>query len=242
MRTLIIGAGEVGSSLRMVVSKFHRTYIRDIHPLKVKNVEILHICFPDGPNFVQQVKDYIKEYNPKLTIINSSVAVGTTDKCGKHVVYSPIRGRHRPRLDAELVYFTKFIAGRDNKDVNLADEYFNQCFWLTHLTNDVTGTELCKLVSNIHMGLEIAWAQEMRRIVKHFKGDVKTYQLWENTYNDGYDELKQYHMRRPIMNPDPIGGHCILECTHILKEQYKSLAFDFIQRSNAHAIEENAKN
>jgi UDP-N-acetyl-D-mannosaminuronate dehydrogenase len=238
MKTLIVGGGEVGNALRMVVSKYHKTWIRDISPFKLDKVDILHICFPDSEGFVDCVKEYKSEYRPKLTIINSSVAVGTTDRCGNNVVYSPVRGRHRPRLDAELTSFPKFIAGRNEEDVNLADDYFRACDWQTYTTNDVKGLEVCKLVSNIHMGLEIAWAQEMTRIFKKFGGERKTYDLWENTYNDGYMDLAQYHLLRPIMQDNPIGGHCILECTQILKDQHSSLAFDFIQRSNADAVKE----
>jgi len=232
MKSLIIGRGEVGQALFEVIKPYHATYIRDVGECDLPDIEVMHICFPDSDEFIAEVKRYQKKYKPDLTIIHSSITIGTTEQIGGHIVYSPIRGRHRPKLSVELKFFPKFIASANEKDSDIASKYFKECGWEVFSTKDVEGTELSKMLSNIHMGIEIAWAQEVDRILKHFEANPLTYEKWEESYNAGYFKLLQPHMMRPIMRPDPIGGHCILECVEILRQQFSSPIFEFVRSSN----------
>lgn len=233
MKSLIIGAGEVGSSLKKVIEPYHETYIRDINPIEIENVQVLHVCYPDHEGFVETTKKYIQEYKPALTIINSSTEVGTTRKCGDKVVYSPIRGRHPENgLDKEMKVYPKFVSAVNSAFTGLASSYFEACGWRVYRAKNPEDLEYLKLMSNIHMGLEVAWRQEIERMMKHFAIDKKTYEKWEETYTQGYIELNQTHLIRSRMKPDPIGGHCIIPCTLILKDQFPSKAFDFILESN----------
>ena len=235
MKSLIIGRGEVGEALFEVIKPYHTTFIRDVGECDLPSIEVMHICFPDSDNFVSEVKRYQKKYKPDLTIIHSSISVGTTEEIGGHIVYSPVRGRHRPKLSVELKFFPKFIASTIKKDSDMAAKYFKECGWDVFCTRDIAGTELVKMLSNIHMGIEIAWAQEVDRILNHFKANPSTYEKWEEGYNAGYFKLLQPHLMRPIMRPDPIGGHCILECIEILKQQFSSPIFEFVRLSNEEA-------
>lgn len=241
-KTLIIGAGEVGQALKEVLSPFHETYLRDIKPFECKAVKVLHICYPDHPGFIETTKRYIKDYDyPEVTIINSSVSVGTTRKFDDNVVYSPVRGRHPDNgLANEMRIFRKFVAGLDPIVTNLAVHHFRVAGLRIYSTDNPDALEYLKLMSNVHMGLEIAWRQEVGRMMKSFHIEDKDYEAWEETYSEGYQKLGQYHLMRPLMRPDPIGGHCILPCTEILKSQYPSKALDFIQESNQLALRESA--
>lgn len=230
MKSLIIGAGQVGSSLHKIISRAHECQIRDIHPLEVNNLEILHICYPDSDAFVKITRGYIEEYKPRLTIINSSVGVGKTDQCGPHVVNSPVRGRH-PNLETEMLAYPKFIGTDNAADGLLAARHFEDCGWETVIC-DAKTTEFLKLISNVHMGLEIAWRQEVERMMDAFRVDKAAYLAWEKSYNAGYKWSGHDHLIRPLMNPDPIGGHCILPCTEILLKQFQSQALRFILESN----------
>jgi hypothetical protein len=234
VKTLVIGAGQVGGALNDICKVAHETHLRDVAPLELSGVEVLQICFPDSENFASYVKSYIHQYKPRLTIINSSVAVGTTDLCGDHVVYSPVRGRH-PALSEEMKAYPKFVHGRDFGDVQLAIDYFAACGLSVVFDRNPRAGEFNKLISNVHMGLEVAWRQEVERMLEHFKIDPSIYQTWERSYSEGYEKLNQYHMIRPLMSPKPIGGHCILPCTEILAMQFDSDALDFILSSNAAA-------
>ena len=237
MKGLIIGKGEVGQGLYEIVKEFHETHIRDIQDMVVDDVKILHICYPNVENFIDETRNYIMQYKPRLTVIHSSISPGLTNLIGPHVIYSPVRGRH-PNLAKEMRRYPKFIAGHNVDDVQIAANYFKACKWPLVLTSEVMGTEVLKLLSNIHMGLEIAWAQEVDRILKSFQCSQDLYQEWERTYNKGYKELFQENLIRPIMKPDPIGGHCILECTDILRKQIKSEPLEFIVNSNTKAWQE----
>lgn len=236
MKTLIIGAGQVGSALKEVLLPFHETYIRDVNEFECNGVEVLQICYPDHQGFDLTTKRYIEQYEPLVTIINSSVKVGTTRKCGPSVAYSPIRGRHPDNgLVSEMPVFTKFVgAVKENMRV-MAQLYFEDCNWEVRTSDNPEALEYLKLMSNVHMGLEIAWRQEVARMMKSFYIEEKDYEAWERSYAEGYMKLGQTHLMRPRMKPDPIGGHCIIPCTEILKEQYPSKALDFILESNEKA-------
>lgn len=232
-RHLIIGAGQIGSALFEVLKEKHDISIRDVECVPESHFDVLHICFPDSRAFLENVRSYQTIYMPELTILHSSVKVGTTNDLGLRVVYSPIRGRH-PNLKTEMRKFTKFVAGWDIGDVDRACAIFEACGWETQAFDNPSTLEMLKLLSNVHMGLEIAWRQEIERM----GCDAEAYGLWEETYRNGYMKLGQHNLMRPLMRSDPIGGHCILECTKILKEQIPSKAFDFILESNEKAKED----
>lgn len=242
MKNLIIGAGEVGTGLRQIFSRAHQTFIRDIAPgpEDPSDPEILNICYPDHPLFVATTEGYIAAYKPKLTIIHSSVRPGTTErlvKLGHKVVHSPIRGR-QPHLAKEMLTYPKYVGTRDMELMELAATFLKAAGWPVVRVDNSTSTELLKLVSNVHMGLEIAWRQEVGRMLKQFRVDVEDYQSWERTYFAGYIVSDQTHLIRPQMRPDPIGGHCILECTELLKSLFPSALLDAIGRSNDKAKNE----
>lgn len=237
MKNLIIGAGEVGSGLHQIFSKKHQTFIRDIEPRAddPSDIEVLHIAYPDfGDRFIPVTVDYMNDYKPKLTIIHSSVRPGTTETLtsfGYPIIHSPVRGR-QPHLAEEMITYPKYVGSKHADWLDQAARFFRECNWPVVRINNSTSTELLKLLSNVHMGLEIAWRQEVERMLKHFKIDREDYESWEQTYFVGYVLNQQTNLIRSQMRPDPIGGHCILECTALLKTLYPSEAFDFIGRSN----------
>lgn len=234
MKSLIIGAGQIGDALYKIFSEAHQCYVRDIGSLKCEDVEVLHIAFPYSEGFIENVRAYIRQYRPSLTMIHSSVAVGTSLKCGEHVVHSPERGRH-PNLVSEMRKFPKFIGGLNDADVAKAVDYVQLCDWFAIPCADPRWTELVKLLSNVHLGLEIAWRQEVDRIFSEMgagDSDKQIYELWEDSYNLAHKALGQEQLIRPRLKPGPIGGHCIIPCTKILASQIPSVAFEMILKTN----------
>ena len=109
----ILGYGEVGQAIAKFYPK-SRLRIKDLKRNDdLKGVEVLHICLPWSKDFIKISKKIINETNPKLTIIHSTIAVGTTKKIGGMIVHSPIRGIH-PELYKGVKTFAKYI-GADNK-------------------------------------------------------------------------------------------------------------------------------
>lgn len=238
MKSLIIGNGQIGSALHKIFSLAHESYIRDFEHLECRGVAILHVAYPYSESFVDQTLHYIDQYKPNVTVIHSSVPVGTTDKCGDHVVHSPERGRH-PNLANEMLCFPKFIGGRNEDDLLIATAFFAKCSWPCIAMDNPCATELIKLLSNAHLGLEIAWRQEVDRMFSAYGVREKDiYDSWEDSYNVGHTVLGQQQLIRPRMRPDPIGGHCVKECVALLSDQIYSQAFEFIRRSNAKREEE----
>lgn len=231
MKSLIIGAGQVGTALRTVLSPFYDVQIRDIEDVDVKDVDVLHICYPDHEGFEVTTKKYIDQYKPNLTIVHSSVRVGITKKCGSDVVYSPTRGRH-PKLAEEMPLFTKFFACEDIHKALQASHVFVKCGFKCLCLNNPDELEFFKTISNVHMGLEVAWRQEVERMMLSLGINTGNYDIWEKSYRDGCLEAKDYNLIRSIMRPDPIGGHCILPCIDLLKESYDSKFLDLIVESN----------
>lgn len=237
MRSLVIGAGQIGTALQQIFSKTHPCELRDVQPIDFDGTfDYLHIAFPYDESFSDWVTGYVKKYNPKLTLIHSSVAIGTTEKLGRGFVHTPERGRH-PNLQFEMRAFTKFVGGDRLEDVAAGQKFFDACDWANVPVHSSRLTELCKLLSNVHLGLEIAWRQEVDRILASLVGgdpEVNRfgYEEWERSYNKGHEYLGQNNLVRPQVRPAPIGGHCILPCTQILAEQFESKAFEFIGRSN----------
>src|SRR5262252_8421346 len=116
---VVVGLGEVGRPLLELVSRHHETVGVDVSPVarKVEPVDVMHVCYPfEIGDFVGETARYIELFNPALTIVNSTVAVGTTraiaERTGAAVVHSPMRGKHA-RMQEDLVGYTKFVGAVD---------------------------------------------------------------------------------------------------------------------------------
>src|SRR5437667_8109193 len=72
---VIVGLGEVGKPLLEIMKGKYQTFGVDIdQPASVSQCDVMHICFPfQSDKFVRQVVEYIHQYRPALTVINSTV-------------------------------------------------------------------------------------------------------------------------------------------------------------------------
>ncbi len=117
-KVVVVGLGEVGKPLLELVSRHHDAIGVDISPVeRIGQVDILHVCYPfQIKDFVGETVRYIELFQPTLTIINSTVAVGTTraiaERTGAAVVNSPVRGKHARMLE-EVLSYTKFVGAMD---------------------------------------------------------------------------------------------------------------------------------
>src|SRR5207244_8940247 len=115
---IVVGLGEVGKALMEIVKRNNKTFDVDINlPASVSRCDVMHICFPfQSDKFVGQVVEYIHRYRPALSIINSTVAPGTTRsialESGTAVVNSPVRRKHI-RMQAKRVHYAKVIEPLD---------------------------------------------------------------------------------------------------------------------------------
>lgn len=224
----ILGYGEIGKA----VAKFYKNpKIKDLNRDDgLQGVEILHICIPYTDKFVNIVKKEMKAINPKITIIHSTIAPGTTKKIGGMVVHSPVRGVH-PYLYKGIKTFVKYI-GTDNKKAGqMADKHLKSLGIKTKVFYPSIATELGKILDTTYYGVVIACHKEMKEICDKFNVDFENAVTeFNKTYNEGYAKLGKKNVIRPVLFVDdkPIGGHCVVPNAKILKQHLKSDVLDII--------------
>jgi len=236
-RVVVVGLGEVGKPLFELLSRYHNTVAVDISPVEqIEGVEVLHVCYPfEIKDFIGETARYIELFGPALTIINSTVAIGTTrtvaERTGTAVVNSPVRGKHARMLD-ELRTYTKFVGALDRAAGERAAEHFRSVGLKTKILSSPEATELAKLTETTYFGLLIAWAQEIERYCDKSRQD--------------YDEVVSFHQEikylpRVKYFPGIIGGHCVMPNIKILSKFEPSLILETIRASNQMKIEREAQ-
>lgn len=236
-KIVIAGLGEVGRPLFEVLSNHYDVVGVDIKPPSesIGSVDVLHICYPfEIKDFIGESARYISLFKPALTIINSTVAIGTTravgEKAGAPVVNSPVRGKH-VRMREELRKYTKFVGAIDEASGKHAAEHFGAAGLKTKILRAPEATELAKLTETTYFGLMIAWAQEVERYCD------QTGQAYEDVATF-YDEISFFPSTKYF--PGVIGGHCVMPNIEILRKFDDSSLLRAIQTSNRAKIERDA--
>jgi UDP-N-acetyl-D-mannosaminuronate dehydrogenase len=235
---VVAGLGEVGRPLLELLSTHYGTVGIDIKPPAepVGEADILHVCYPfEIKDFIGETARYIYEYKPRLTIINSTVAVGTTrvvaERTGAAVVNSPVRGKHI-RMLQEMRSYTKFVGAIDPADAAYAAEHFKAAGLKTKILAAPEATELAKLTETTYFGLMIAWAQEIERYCD------RTGQSYDEIVSI-YDEIPFFPTTKYF--PGVIGGHCVMPNIKILRRFDDSAILRAIEASNQAKLERESK-
>lgn len=232
-KVMVVGLGEIGKPLLEVISKHHKTVGVDVAPPLEPpgDIDVMHVCYPFKINdFIGQTARYIKQYNPKLTVIHSTVAVGTTravaEQTGATVVNSPVRGKHT-RMAADLLRYDKFVGGLDAASAERAARHFESVGMKTRVLSSCEATELAKLTETTYFGVIIAWAQEVERYCDQF--------------GLNYDEVVSIYEEVPFFPPvkyfpGVIGGHCVMSNIEILSQLNPSDILKAIESSNKQKV------
>jgi len=226
---IIVGLGEVGKPLLEIVKSKHQTFGVDIDlSAPVARCDVMHVCFPfQNDTFVEQVLEYIRKYRPALTVINSTVAPGTTRSIAAEsrtaVVHSPVRGKH-VRMQEEMLHYAKFIGALDLRSGQRAVEHFEEVGMKTKLLASPEASEIAKLAETTYFGLMIAWAQEVERYCIKFGANYDEVVSF-------YDEIKFFPPVKYF--PGVIGGHCVMPNIAILRQQFPSGLLEAIVQSNS---------
>jgi UDP-N-acetyl-D-mannosaminuronate dehydrogenase len=237
-KIVVVGLGEVGKPLLELTSRHHNTVGVDISPPlgEIEQVDVLHVCYPyQIRDFVSETARYIELFRPKLTVINSTVAVGTTriiaERAGAAVVNSPVRGKHA-RMFEELCKYTKFVGAIDPAAGRHAVEHFESVGLKTKMLSSPEATELAKLTETTYFGLMIAWAQELERYCDQSAVGYEEIISF-------YDEIKFFPSVKYY--PGVIGGHCVMPNIEILRKFDESVILEAIQTSNRLKIDREAR-
>lgn len=243
-KVLVVGLGDVGRSLfelikesgNFVVYGFDvdKTKMKELGQKRLPNtVDVVHICIPyfDQDAFVKAVACYVKQLQPKLLIIDSTVPPRTTlevyKRSGKCLVaHSPVRGVHKSveHMKWELKRWTKYIGGVTKEAAEAAQKHFEKLGLKTKILKSCLETELAKLFETTYRAWMIACFQEMHRISTHFKADFdEIVDFLEDTHRVRFD--------RPIMFPGFIGG-CLIPNAELLLKSFNSDFLRLLLKSN----------
>jgi len=199
-------------------------------------VDVMHVCIPcfDKEDFVNSVAGHVGRFKPKLVIINSTVAPGTTAEIYRRVngsclvAHSPVRGVHKgvDHMKWELKRWTKYVGGVNEESAKKAKEHFEKLGLKTKVLKGCLETELAKLFETTYRAWMIVCFQEMHRISRHFGAD------FDNVV-DFIEDTHLVRLDRPVMFPGAIGGHCLIPNTQLLLKAYDSEFLRLILESNS---------
>jgi UDP-N-acetyl-D-mannosaminuronate dehydrogenase len=240
-RILIVGYGEVGKPLFEVVrGVYPEVEWLDVEDKKVEiNPDIMHITYPEqSPTaFIEDSVRYIRRFNPKLVLIESTVTPGTTLKIHEIdgdvlLCHSPVRGNMTDGMKKGLLQYTKFIGPTSDEAASKAKEHYESLGIKTHICSSPHETELGKLLETTYRGLMMSWFQEINRICK--------------TLNVQYEEVVEFvgsteregKQARPIFHPGVIAGHCIIPNAQKMESIYPSKFVEALLESNQKRIKE----
>ena len=231
---VVIGLGEVGQPLLDCLSEHYPAVGVDLLlPAKpIGKVNILHVCYPFEINdFVGETACYIKLFKPEVTVINSTVAIGTTReialRTGTAVVHSPVRGKHAC-MRAELSRYTKFVGAMDAGAGKCVAAHFEGAGLKTKVLTTPEASELSKLTETTYFGLLIAWAQEVERYCDQAGASYEDIVSF-------YEEISFFPSTK--YSAGIIGGHCVMPNIEILRRFDDSQILKAIQASNRAKIE-----
>jgi UDP-N-acetyl-D-mannosaminuronate dehydrogenase len=234
---VVVGLGEIGKPLFELVSERYDAVGVDIArtAADVFDVDVMHICYPfEIVDFVGETMRYIERFRPAVTIVNSTVAVGTTRaiaaRTGAAIVHSPVRGKHA-RMREELLKYTKFVGAIDGLSGKHAAAHFESIGMQTRVLASPEATELAKLSETTYFGLLVAWAQEVERLCDQMGPE--------------YEDVVSFYEEIPFFPPvkyfpGVIGGHCVMPNIEILRRAGHSELLEAIRTSNRKKIEHEA--
>jgi len=225
---VIVGLGEVGKPLAQILSRSYSCCEVDIAPVEIdRPCSVLHICFPfQLPDFIGTALGYMDKYKPELTIINSTIAPGTTETLFEHsgqrpVAYSPVRGKHA-FMERDMLRYKKFVAGCDARATEEAAKHFAGAGFKTDSFPTPRMGEVSKLLETTYLGILIGWAQEVERIIGQHGGKFED----ANAFIEEIDFLPSH------VFPGVIGGHCVMPNIRILQQQHTSPFLEAVVNSN----------
>ena len=244
MRVIIIGLGEVGSGLYELVKQFHETETLDIKPKQiVGSFDVMHICFSYNNEFVDNALNYVKQFEPKLLLIESTTRPGTTDAIAKKlpetlVCHSPVRGRHKDTILLGLKTYTKYVGPCSNEAAEFAKEYYQDMGLKVSVAKSPLETEFAKLMNLSYYGTCIGIFQEFERIIEKYnleRDDIMNF--INSTQTDSKGKVP-----RPLYYGGYVGGHCVTPAMEKLQEFCEFQIFKEVLKSNERRLKEVGEN
>jgi hypothetical protein len=228
---VIVGVGEVGSALLDLLNGGARRVAAGHDPAKDLVAEprphaVMHVCLRWSETFLPTVRAYQAAFTPGLTIVHSTVPVGTTAQLAG-AVHSPVEGSHA-RMRDDLQRFVKWAGGARAEE---AAAIFRRHGIACKTVPSSELTEALKLLSLAHYGADIAMSHLAQGVLTKLVDDGTARAAWTEwieNYNAGVATDK----RSRLLWPDGprIGGHCVVPGTALLARDFPHELLDGVLR------------
>ena len=229
MKQIVIGLGKVGKPLQEILGADGV----DIHPDTFHTpgkYDVVHICFSYNHKFFSNsVSVYQSLFCPDLTIIHSTVPIGTTRQI-PNAVHSPVVTRGAvwgSDIKDDLLTFKKWIGGtRASEASDILSKVGMQCIELPEPEH----TEALKLLCLAKYGAYIATSFYVKEVCEKVGLGHSMVKEWDFYYNNGMDCSSK--VTRPAIYPidDKIGGSCVISVVEMLNQQFPHEILDGILR------------
>jgi hypothetical protein len=230
-RHLIVGMGEVGSSLFKYLCGFSGLFV-DTFDTKEQSEfpgdrwNVVHVCFPYSSEFVELVRFYSSRAD--LVVVHSTVPVGTIRETSRNVVHMPLEGVH-PNLWKAYGSFMRIVGFNNKESYGLVKAQLDRLFPKgIHMVYNTDKTELGKLLSTgYRYPSYIKMAQAQERICRLFGLPYEEVVTdYDRIYNEGFMSENRGDVLRPLSYPGAIGGHCIKPNMKMLEESISNTKGD----------------
>ena len=224
---IVAGLGEVGGPLFEILSRSYPCKGIDVAPVAIHApCSVLHVCYPFNiPDFVGTTISYIEKYQPELTVINSTLRVGTVrqiqERVDTPVVYSPVRGKHA-KMAQDMLRYQKFVAGPSPESTERAMQHFAGAGFRVAAFRTPEIGELSKLLETTWLGILIGWAQDVERMAAECGA----------SYEEVNAFIQEISFLPTHVFPGRIGGHCVMPNIALLRDKFSSMFLDAVVESN----------
>jgi UDP-N-acetyl-D-mannosaminuronate dehydrogenase len=224
---IVLGLGEVGRPLLNILNRSYNCLGIDVKPVDADApCSVLHICYPfEIRDFVGTTAGYVGKYRPGLTMIHSTIAVGTTrqvqERVDSPVVFSPVRGKHT-KMEQEMLHYQKFVAGLNPEATQQASQHLSGAGFKVATFPSPEAGELSKLLETTWLGMLVGWAQDIERMAAQCGA----------SYEDVNAFVTEIAYLPKNVFPGHIGGHCVMPNIAILRRTFSSKFLEAVVQSN----------
>lgn len=216
MRSLVIGAGEVGSALSLALS----ADIRDIEePKPVRKYPVLVIAFGWHEGFADTVRRYIELHGEPGCLVIIASTVHPSIYFGTDWVHLSIRGRH-PNL-YESIRDDEHWAGGPRAEE--AADYLLHHGLNVAVTEKAETVAVGKLIELAEFGVQVTAMYRAKAICDKLGADFDVaYTKMHEDYNSFWEWMDDPRFRFPVLeySPPPIGAHCVSPGIELLGDDW----------------------
>ena len=198
---LIIGYGEIGKSIDEVIGPcLVYDIVKTGKIVPEEPIKFMHVAIPYSEDFVSFVSNFQDIYKPDVTIVYSTVPIGTCEKIGMDVVHSPVEGRH-PNLADSIRYSPRWLGCHDKIALGKAMALWDKIVLDVKYLKSSRYTELLKLRSTAKYAINLVWTDYEKKLTDSQGMPFQHLKDFDKDYNDLYSFMVEFDIKRYILDP-----------------------------------------